>query len=623
MTSPFEIPLGARCLAENRCGFLVWAPKAERVNVHLLSPGDRVVPMQRLERGYFHVEVEGVGPGALYRYRLDGETERPDPVSRFQPQGVHGPSQVVDHSFDWSDANWRGLSLRDYVLYELHTGTFTPEGTFDAIVPRIQDLKALGITAIEIMPVAQFPGNRNWGYDGVYPYAVQDSYGGPAGLKRLVNACHAHGIAVVLDVVYNHLGPEGNYASDFGYYFTDMYKTPWGAALNFEQAHSDEVRRYFIDNAVQWIEEFHIDGLRLDAIHAIVDPSARPFIEDLAAACQSKGEELHREVTVIAESNRNDRRIVIPREQDGWGLDSQWNDDFHHSLRVAFTGEQEGYYEDFSGVADLARAFGEGFVYQGEYSKFRKRRHGNSSGGLAGEKFVVFAQNHDQVGNRKAGDRLTSAVSFEQLKLAAAAVLLSPYIPLLFMGEEYGETAPFQYFVSHSDPAIIEAVRKGRSEEFADFRWAGELPDPQDEQTFLRSKLHWNLRQESQHRVLLDFYEELLRLHREIPALRHLGRDAQSLRVELDNEAKAILMVRRHEGSEVFVGFRFGAKAAHPEWLVPVGHWTKRLDSASSRWASPRSGRAANESAESLQITSEGKLFLGPWSVVMYLKSRE
>jgi maltooligosyltrehalose trehalohydrolase len=592
------------------------------VDVHLLSPADCVVPMQRLKRGYFHVEAEGVGAGALYRYRLDGETERPDPASRFQPQGVHGPSQVIDDHFDWSDANWRGLPLRDYVLYELHTGTFTPEGTFDAIVPRVQDLKAMGVTAIELMPVAQFPGSRNWGYDGVYPYAVQDSYGGPAGLKRLVNACHAQGIAVVLDVVYNHLGPEGNYASDFGYYFTDLYKTPWGVALNFEQAHSDEVRRYFIDNALQWIEEFHIDGLRLDAIHAIVDPSARPFIEELAAACQTKGEELHREVTVIAESNRNDRRIVIPREQNGWGLDSQWNDDFHHSLRVTFTGEREGYYEDFSGVADLARAFGEGFVYQGEYSKFRKHRHGNSSGGLAGESFVVFAQNHDQVGNRKAGDRLTSVVSFEQLKLAAAAVLLSPYVPLLFMGEEYGETAPFQYFVSHSDPAIIDAVRKGRSEEFADFRWTGELPDPQDEQTFLRSKLHWNLRQEGQHRVLLDFYGELLRLRREIPALSHLGRDAQSLRVELDDEAKAILVVRRHKSSEVFAAFNFGAEAAHPGWLVPVGHWTKQLDSSSSRWGT-QSDKAANDAPERLQSRGEAKLVLGPWSVVMYVRSGE
>jgi maltooligosyltrehalose trehalohydrolase len=332
---------------------------------------------------------------------------------------------------------------------------------------------------------------------------------------------------------------------------------------------------------------------------------------------------LRREVAVIAESNRNDRRIVVPREQDGWGLDSQWNDDFHHSLRVAFTGEQEGYYEDFSGVADLARAFGEGFVYQGEYSKFRKRRHGNSSGGLAGERFVVFAQNHDQVGNRKTGDRLTSVASFEQLKLAVAAVLLSPYVPLLFMGEEYGETAPFQYFVSHSDPAIIDAVRKGRSEEFADFKWSGELPDPQDEQTFLRSKLHWDLRQEGEHRVLLDFYKELLRLRREIPALSHLGRGAHSLRVELYDEAKAILVVRRHESSEVFAAFNIGAKTAHPAWRIPIGLWTKRLDSASSRWGSPQSCDASNEAPESLQITTEEKLVLGPWSVVMYLKSRE
>jgi maltooligosyltrehalose trehalohydrolase len=612
--SPLDVPLGARYSAENGCTFLVWAPKAEKIDVHILSPTDRVLPMQRLERGYFYAHADDVGCGAQYTYRLNDLAEHPDPASRFQPQGVHGPSQLIDDRFPWSDAKWKGVQLQDYVLYELHVGTFTPEGTFDAIVPRIAELSSLGITAIEIMPVAQFPGSRNWGYDGVYPHAAQDSYGGAEGLKRLVDACHAKGMAVVLDVVYNHLGPEGNYAGAFGYYFTDTYKTPWGAALNFDQAHSDEVRRYFIDNAVQWIADFHIDGLRLDAVHAIVDPSANPFIEELAAACQSKGRELNRCVAVIAESNRNDRKMVIPRERNGWGLDSQWNDDFHHSLRVSFTGEHEGYYEDFSGVADLAQAMGEGFVYGGQYSKFRKRRYGNSAEGLPGETFVVFAQNHDQVGNRKVGDRLTLVVSFDELKLAAAAVLLSPYVPLLFMGEEYGEPAPFQYFVSHSDPAIIEAVRKGRGEEFADFEWAGELPDPQDEKTFLRSKLDWKLRRQGQHHILLNFYKELLQLRREIPALRILDRNAQEARVV--GGGKTVLLRRWHENSEALAVFHFGKQ---PEALrIPdlSADWSLLLNSASSRW-----GGSMQNSYGTAEGSGKEEISLVPCSVLLYGKS--
>lgn len=616
MTSPFEIPLGAFCSGKNECTFLVWAPKAEKVHVHVLVPREQMIPMERLERGYFFAQARNVGAGALYRYRLNDQAEHPDPVSRFQPEGVHGPSQIVGNDFGWSDGGWRGLPLQRYVLYELHVGTFTCEGTFDAIISRIAELKELGVTAIEIMPVAQFPGERNWGYDGVYPYAVQNSYGGPDGLKRLVNACHAQGLAVVLDVVYNHLGPEGNYASEFGYYFTEMYKTPWGAALNFEQEHSDEVRRYFIDNARQWISDFHIDGLRLDAIHAIVDPSARPFVEELAAACQKKGEELNRIVTVIAESNRNDRRIVIPRAENGWGLDSQWSDDFHHALRVTFTGEQAGYYEDFAGLPDLAHALGEGFVYEGQYSKFRKRRYGNSSRGLPGERFVVFAQNHDQVGNRKTGDRLTAAATFEQLKMAAAMVLLSPYVPLLFMGEEYGETAPFQYFVSHSDPAVIDAVRKGRSEEFANFQWAGEVPDPQDEGTFLTSKLRWDMRNEGDHRALLDFYGELLRLRRENRVLRRLDRSSRE--VKLAAKDRAIFTRRWHEKEEVFAAFYFGEAAARLHLRMPGGRWARELDSADLKWNGPGS-----EAPETIESSGNVEMGLKPYSVVMYARSNE
>ena len=577
-----ERRLGAMPAAENTCSFLVWAPRAKKVEVHITSPNERIIAMQSSEHGYFYADVSNASSGTLYRYRLDGKIERPDPASRFQPQGVHGPSQVLDNHFPWTDDAWHGLPLDKYVVYELHVGTFTPEGTFDAIIPRIADLKHLGITAIELMPVAQFPGNRNWGYDGVYPYAVQESYGDPAALKRLVNACHEQGMAIVLDVVYNHLGPEGNYSADFGDYFTDLYKTPWGQSLNFDASGSDEVRRYFIENALQWVTDFHFDALRLDAIHAIVDPSAIPFLQELAGEVHRRAKELNRPVYLLPESNRNDAREVTPTDAGGLGLDSVWNDDFHHALHVLLTGEQTGYYEDFHGIEDLARAFRNGFVYAGEYSKYRGRRHGNSSEKIPGEGLIVFAQNHDQVGNRLLGDRLSQTASFEQLKLAAGTVLLAPYVPLLFMGEEYGEIAPFQYFVSHDDPALVEAVRKGRAEEFARFRWAGEIPDPQSEETFRRSKLNWELRREGRHGVLWEFYRELLRLRRETPALALL--DKRSTIVATLQHEKALLVIRRSGASEILAVFNFDARPV--QLLLPLlaGQWQKQLDSAEQRW---------------------------------------
>jgi maltooligosyltrehalose trehalohydrolase len=577
-----ERPLGAVIAGKNGCSFQVWAPRAKKLELHIAFPNDRIIPMQFGERGYFFADLSDVRPGALYFYRLDDGRERPDPASRFQPQGVHGPSQVVDHHFPWTDQKWRGLALDKYVLYELHVGTFTPEGTFDEIIPRIGALKELGITAIELMPVAQFPGNRNWGYDGVYPYAVQESYGGPAALKRLVNACHEQGTAVVLDVVYNHFGPEGNYSWEFGEYFTDLYKTPWGQSLNFDDRGSDEVRRYFIENALQWITDFHFDALRLDAIHAIVDPSATPFLQELANKVHARAEELDRCVYLFPESNRNDAREVTSCAEGGLDLDSVWNDDFHHALHVLLTGEQTGYYEDFRGVEDLAQAFRAGFVYSGHYSKYRGRRHGNSSEKLPGEKLIVFAQNHDQVGNRPLGDRLAQTASFDQLKLAAGTVLLAPYIPLLFMGEEYGETASFLYFVSHGDPALVKAVRKGRAEEFGRFRWSGEIPDPQSEETFRRSKLNWDMRNEGRHRVLWDFYSELLRLRRETPALARL--DKKSACVVAYTDEKTIFIRRWDGASQIFAVCNFNTHAVQLSLPVPAGHWHKQLDSAEQRW---------------------------------------
>ncbi|HEU4580630.1 MAG TPA: malto-oligosyltrehalose trehalohydrolase [Polyangiaceae bacterium] len=430
--------LGASPLRDGRCTFEVWAPQARRVEVKLVDSG-RIEVLQPDGRGYFAATLAKVPVGAAYLYRLDGERERPDPASRQQASGVHGPSQVCDLSaHQWQDSAWRGVPLRDYVIYELHVGTFSRAGTFDGVIPELQRLRALGITALEIMPVAQFPGARNWGYDGVYPFAVQDSYGGAPGLQRLVDACHQAGLAVILDVVYNHLGPEGNYLRDFGPYFTDRYSTPWGAALNFDGADNEGVRRYFIENALHWVEDFHIDALRLDAVHAIIDCSARPFLEELADTVRERGERLGRRPYLIAESDLNDPRLVRPSALGGHGLDAVWSDDFHHAAHSLLTGETSGYYADFGHIEDLARAFQSGMSRPGEYSGYRRRRHGRSGAILAPEQGVVCVQNHDQIGNRLLGERSGTLLNFDQQKLAAAVLCLSPYLPLLFMGEEYG-----------------------------------------------------------------------------------------------------------------------------------------------------------------------------------------
>ena len=573
--------LGATYLGGGLGEFLVWAPLINQVEVHILSPEERMVPLAKVSRGYHYGVVQGVKPGTRYFYRLDGNNERPDPASKFQPEGVHGPSQVIDPHFVWEELHWSGIPFSHYVLYELHVGTFTAQGTFDAIVPHLDELKDLGITAIEIMPVAQFPGERNWGYDGVYPCAVQNSYGGPEGLKRLIDACHQRGLAVILDVVYNHLGPEGNYLHDFGPYFSDRYRTPWGSAINFDGPDSDEVKRFFIENALSWITEFRLDGLRLDAVHGIFDFSARHFLQELASAVHEQAERLNRRIYVIAESDLNDVRLVRSPELGGYGIDAQWNDDFHHALHTLLTGERNGYYEDFGRIQDLAKAFAEGFVYSGAYSPARRRRHGNTSKDIAARRFVVFAQNHDQVGNR---DRLSALVSFEGLKLAAAVVLLSPFIPLLFMGEEYGETAPFPYFVSHSDPDLIEAVRHRRQEEFAHLQKAEESPDPQEEATRQSARLDHSLRHQGKHRLLYELYKELIKLRNETRADVGLSKDRMEV-VCLEREST--LVVRRWGREEqVAAIFHFGDTAS-VNIPLPSGRWLKRLASGEKRWNGP------------------------------------
>lgn len=578
--------LGARYLGNGQTEFRVWAPKPDQVAVHLVAPDERIIPLQPDAQGYWLGQI-AAEPGALYFYQLDG-TDRPDPASNAQPQGVHGPSEIVDHQFDWRDHDWHNRPLGEMVIYELHVGTFTPEGTFDAIIPRIPELLELGVNAIELMPIAQFPGSRNWGYDGVYLYGVQHSYGGVQGLKRLVNACHQQGMAVFLDAVYNHFGPEGNYIGCYGPYFTDKYKTPWGEAINFDGAYSHLVRDFFIQNAIYWFRDFHIDALRLDATDHILDQSARHFLRELAEATTAFSQQQGRPYYLTAECDLNNPRWVRPVNQGGFGLDAQWNDEFHHALHALITHESMGYYRDFGSLEQLAKGYTHNFVYTGEFSENRNRFHGDDPSDCSPSQFVVFNQNHDQVGNRILGDRLYHNISLEARKLVAAATLLSPSIPLIFMGEEYSDSAPFQYFVSHGDPDLVEAVRKGRREEFAAFHLDGEAPDPQSEETFQKSKLNWEQRHQDDHQQLWRFYQILLRLRRELPALRHADRqslEATVLQAEQPNQ-KLLRLRRWCEGNQVLCWFNFNEQPAQIDFEAE-GRWKKLLDSADPEWGGP------------------------------------
>jgi len=574
----FDRTLGSLPLGDGRCLFRVWAPRQERLALHVVSPVEQNVEMTRDDLGYFEVEA-ALEPGARYFYRLPDGTDRPDPCSRLQPGSVHGPSEVVATDFAWSDQQWRGIPLQRLVIYELHVGLFTPGGTFESAIPELGRLRDLGITAIELMPVSQFPGRRNWGYDGVYPSAVQNSYGGPEGLKRLVDAMHAHGMAAVLDVVYNHLGPEGNYLADFGPYFTDRYRTPWGSALNFDGPDSDEVRRYFLDSALGWISEFHFDALRVDAVHAIVDHSAFPFLAELTRAVHDLGESLGRSVYLIAESDLNDPRVLRPEERGGYGMDAQWNDDFHHALHALLTGERSGYFADFGSIEDLAVVYRRGFRYAGDYSSFRRRRYGAPPDGIEGTRFVVCSQNHDQIGNRMLGDRLAASLTEAQLRLSAAAVILSPFLPMLFMGEEYGETAPFQYFTDHSDVSLIEAVRKGRCDEFAAFGWKGEVPDVAAESTFECSRLDVPAQRSERGRSMTAFYKLLLELRS-----RETSFDLPDLslnQVEILGARTLVLTRRGTEGQRSVLILNFG-KASMVAIPFPRGAWRPAFRSSES-----------------------------------------
>jgi maltooligosyltrehalose trehalohydrolase len=604
--------IGINFTEEGEANILLWAPFADKVEV-LLYNEDKKLSLNKDELGYWKLITPEIKPGSRYKFILNEDQELPDPASLSQPEGVHGPSAAIDiRSYKWTGAHWKNIPLEDYILYELHTGTFTPEGTFEAVEQKLDYLKKLGVNAIEIMPVAQFPGNRNWGYDGVYPFAVQHSYGGAEDLKSLVNACHEKGIAVVLDVVYNHLGPEGNYFNAYGPYFTDKYNTPWGNALNFDDAYCDAVRRYFIENALMWFRDFHIDALRLDAVHAIKDFSPVHILKEIKTHVDELMNDTGRKHYLIVELDLNDRRFIDPVEQDGYGMDAQWVDEFHHALRVAAGGDRKGYYFDFEGLEHLAKAYKDAYVYDGQYSPHRKKYFGTKAENNPGKQFIVFSQNHDQVGNRMMGERTSQLVSFEMQKLLAGAVLVSPYLPMLFMGEEWGEPHPFLYFVSHTDPELAEAVRKGRKAEFAAFHAEGEAPDPVSEASFEESKLQWHLLEKAPHQIMFHYYQALIALRKTEPALRILDRKA--LHVDFSKEWQTLFLHRWHGSGQVLCLMNFSKKQ---QYIMPpsnVDQWQKIFDSADPQWGGPMAGTQTISGAAAGATT----VTLQPESIIIY-----
>ncbi|WP_408888301.1 malto-oligosyltrehalose trehalohydrolase [Myxococcus faecalis] len=559
--------LGAWVEAGPRVRWRVWAPSHSRVEVVLFdakgAPG-RALPMTPEADGCFGAVLEGQGAGVRYKLRVDGEGPFPDPWSRSQPEGVHGPSEVVTADFAWTDAGWEGVEPRSLVLYEVHVGTATPEGTFEALIPRLPELKQLGITALELMPVASFPGRHNWGYDGVDLFAPAQVYGGPQGLRRLVDAAHAAGLAVVLDAVYNHFGPDGNYLRAFSpHYFTGRHHTPWGDAVNYDGEHSRFVREMVLANVEMWIRDYHLDGLRLDAAHAIVDDGTPHLLTEISERARASAP--GRRVVLIAEDERNERKLMLPASEGGHGLDGVWADDFHHQMRRAFAGDSESYYQDYTGSAeDLARTLVRGWFYEGQPSKNLGRARGTKAEGLEPWRFVYCIQNHDQVGNRPLGERLGHDVSPAAFRAMSTLLLASPYTPLLFMGQEWNASTPFLYFTDHH-AELGRLVTEGRRREFAGFsRFAGEeVPDPQAEDTFTRSRLDWSEARRPEHAGVLALYRELLALRASDPALTDARRGAYDARAVGPD---ALVLERRGGGQvlQVLVALRGEVEHAVP-----------------------------------------------------------
>ncbi|MEV4754900.1 malto-oligosyltrehalose trehalohydrolase [Micromonospora sp. NPDC049559] len=522
--------------------FAVWAPEAGRVRLRLADGPDR--EMTGDGDGWWRATVAGAGPGTDYWFLLDDDDRPlPDPRSAWQPAGVHGPSRVYDHgAFAWTDQGWTGRQLPGSVLYELHVGTFTPGGTFDSAIERLDHLVELGVDLVELLPVNAFNGAHNWGYDGVCWFAPHEAYGGPDGLKRFVDAAHGRGLGVVLDVVYNHFGPSGAYAPLFGPYLADG-SNAWGRSVNLDGPHSDEVRRYVVDSVLAWLRDYHVDGLRLDAVHALVDRRAVPLLEELAVEVENLSTHLGRPLSLIAESDLNDPRLITPREAGGLGLDAQWNDDAHHALHTLLTGERQGYYADFGSMQCLSDVLTGAFFHAGTWSSFRGRTHGRpvDRQRTAGHRFVAYLQNHDQIGNRARGDRISATLSPGLLRVGATLLLTAPFTPMLFMGEEWGASTPWQFFTSHPEPELASAVADGRRREFAAHGWPpGEVPDPQDPETFVRSRLDWAERDRPGHRETLDFYRRLIALRKRRPELS----DPRLDRVEVSHGDHFVLVRR-------------------------------------------------------------------------------
>ncbi len=591
----------------NTCEFNLWAPKAKDIQLVLEDRGNEL-SLNKEEGGYWSIRSDEVEPGDLYKYKIDGGENFPDPASLSQPRGVHGPSELLKlEDFKWTDQHFKNIPLEDMIQYELHTGTFSEKANFQEILSKLDYMKELGINTIELLPVSQFSGERNWGYDGVYPFAVHDSYGGAKELMELVNACHNNGIAVILDVVYNHFGPEGNYATQFGHYFTERYSTPWGKSINFDGPYSDGVRNFVIQNALMWCRNFHIDGLRLDAVHAIYDFSALHIMQELAENIEELNKELNKKHYLIAESNLNNVRYISPIPKGGYGLDAQWSDDFHHSVHTLATNENQGYYVDFGKAEHLSKSIKKAFVYDGKYSEFRKKTYGNSTEDNPGKQFVIFNQNHDQVGNRKYGERLISIAGFEMAKLIAGTMFLAPNIPMLFMGEEYGEKNPFCYFVSHEDSYLNELVRKGRSEEFKDFNDDdSEAPDPSSPETFEKSRLSWQISEDDHKKAMFSLYKELISLRKDHPVLKVPDKD----KLEISEKEKLFVLKRWQDESYLLCLMNFSEKNQSIQVPDGIGGELNRvLDSANQRFMGP-GGKSPEKLKSGDEITISPKSFI-------------
>ena len=593
----------------NYCEFTVWAPKAKTVHLELVNERS-LLKMESQDLGYHSIKVENTEPGTRYKYHINNQESYPDPASLSQPDGVHEASEVVDlNDFDWTDNDWKNIPLSQMIQYEIHTGTFSQEGTFHGIRNKLEYLKKLGINAIELLPVAQFSGHRNWGYDGVYPFAVHNTYGGAKKLMTLVNECHQRNIAVILDVVYNHFGPEGNYTGNFGHYFSGKYSTPWGNPLNFDDAYSDEVRNFVIQNALMWCRDFHIDGLRLDAVHSIFDFSAKHIMQELAESLELLSHETGRKHYLIAESNLNDVRYINPVSVGGYGLDAQWSDDFHHAIHTLVTGENQGYYMDFGQPHQLSKSIKNAFVFDGQYSEYRKKSYGNSTEKNPGEQFVIFNQNHDQIGNRLHGDRLISLTDFETAKTVAGAMFVTPNVPMLFMGEEYGERNPFYYFVSHLDPELNRLVREGRKREFDDFYDdSNEAINPDDEKAFEDSKLSWNIENDSEKKAMFNFYRELIHLRKNHPVLQ--VPDKKNL--EISEEGKLYILKRWRENRRLLavLNFEDHQKSVSLQ-LKPGIKMEKVIDSSAKKWNGPGE-------ISPVQISENDEIQVREKSIVIY-----